>query len=347
MTHVTTVAVIGCGWAGVRHAQAFRSCGAEVTWSVDVLGARATALSAELGNASRVSTDYREALADQWLDAVDICLPHNLHAEVAVAAAAAGKHILCEKPIAAALDEADAMIAAAETAGVVLMIAENERFSPLTARIRALLDASAIGRPALLQMTRECYLESSFMQDRPWFLNARAAAGGMMMSGGVHDFETARMLLGDVASVYALRAPQRFVEMEGDDTSAVMFRFTSEAVGVDVLSYVMKSLTTAAGSEVHSIRIDGTLGSIRSDDGRTIHLYSEKPELQIGERLVEHVIHVPEQDTFLLEANHFLASIRFGTEPVTSGRAQRRPLEIVLAAYRSMETGLPVAIPPA
>jgi len=242
------VAIIGCGWAGSRHAEAFARCGARVTWGVDVLPARANALKVSTGGVSNLSTDYRDALADSSLHAVDICLPHDLHGVVSIAAARAGKHILCEKPIAATLEEADQMIAETEAAGVVLMIAENERFLPITHKIRELVLSGAIGKPALLQMTRECYLTQSFIQDRPWFLNAKSAAGGMMMAGGVHDFETARFALDDdVDSVYALRAPQRFLELEGDDTSVALARFRKGVVATFVQSFIMKSLATAAG----------------------------------------------------------------------------------------------------
>ena len=333
------IAIIGCGWAGVRHARAFEQCGAEVCLAVDLDVGRAKAL-----HGARAAADYRLALADPDVDAVDICLPHHLHAAVAVEAAQAGKHILCEKPIAATLEEADQMIEAAERAGVVLMIAENERFNPLSHKVRDLVQAGVIGRPALFQMTRECYLTRSFLEERRWFLDAKAAAGGIMMSGGVHDFEAARLIIGDVQSVYALRAPQRFLEMEGDDTSVALVRFSNGTVGTFVQSFVMKSLITAAGREIHTMRIDGNLGSISVQDGRTIQVFSEREDYLLGERLVQHQIYVPDQDTFTLEVEHFLRVAQTGEEPITSGRSQRRPLEIVLAAYRSMETGLPVTI---
>ncbi len=333
------IAIIGCGWAGMRHARAFEQGGAEVRFAVDLNVGRAQAL-----HAVHAAADYRLALADPDVEAVDICLPHYLHATVAVEAAQAGKHILCEKPIAATLEEADQMIEAAERAGVVLMIAENERFSPLSYKVRELVQAGVIGRPALFQMTRECYLTRSFLEERRWFLDAKAAAGGMMMAGGVHDFETARLIIGDVQSVYALRAPQRFLEMEGDDTSVALVRFSNGTVGTFVQSFVMKSLITAAGPEIHTMRIDGDLGSISVQDGRTIQVFSEREDYLLREQLVQHQIYVPEQDTFALEIEHFLRVVQTGEEPITSGRSQRRPLEIVLAAYRSMETGLPVRV---
>jgi len=361
------IAIIGCGWAGTRHAQAFAHCGASVCWAVDVDLRRAESLKKSLpGALGEIYTaeDFRAALADPHVDAVAICLPHNLHAAVAVEAARAGKHVLCEKPIAATLEQADHMIEAAGRAGVVLMIAENVRFSPLLRKVGDFLQRGAIGRPALIQVTRQCYLRRSFLEQRPWFLSAQAAAGGIMMSGGIHDFETMRMLVGEVESVYALRARQRFLEMEGDDTSTALVRFRDGAVGLLVESFIMKSLVTAAGPEIHTLRIDGDLGSLSVEDGRTIRLFSEQDDvaplvsprpisgegagvrafMSLGEGLVQHEIYVPEQDTFALEIDHFVRAVRTGEEPVTSGRSQRKPLEIVLAAYRSMESGQPVKV---
>ena len=337
------VAIIGCGWAGVRHARACKECGAEVRWAVDLDRGRAEALQG-MQEGTRTATDYHEPLDDPSVDAVDICLPHALHAPVAVEAAEAGKHVLCEKPMAASLEEADRMIEAAERAGVVLVIAENVRFNPLFHKIGDLLQDGVIGQPALIQMTRECYLTPSFLEERRWFLDAQAAAGGIMMSGGIHDFETMRMLIGEVESVQALRARQRFVEMEGDDTSVALVRFCDGTVGTLVESFIMKSLATAAGSEVHTLRIDGDLGSLSVQDGRTIRLFSERDDFLPGGALAQHDIYVPEIDTFVLVIEHFLQSIHTGSEPITSGRSQRRPLEIVLAAYQSMESGQPVGV---
>ena len=339
------VAIVGCGWAGRRHATAFEACGAEVRWAIDVDRGRSVSVARSLRSPARPASDYQQALADPQVDVVDVCLPHALHAPVTVEAADAGKHVLCEKPMATSLDEADRMVEAAERAGVVLMIAENVRFDPLLQRVQNLLSGGAIGRPALIQITREAYLTDSFLDDRRWFLDAQMAAGGIMMSGGIHDVETARMLLGEIGTVYATRARQRFHEMEGDDTSVAVLSFQGGAIGVLIESFVMKSLATATGSEVHRLRLDGDLGSLSVDDGQTIRLYSEKGNAAPGEPRGESRIHVPPADTFRLEIEHFLQAIRTGQEPLTSGRSQRRALEIVLAAYRSMATGLPVAVP--
>jgi predicted dehydrogenase len=159
--------------------------------------------------------------------------------------------------------------------------------------------------------------------------------------------------------------------MEGDDTSTALVRFRDGAVGLLVESFIMKSLVTATGPEIHTLRIDGDLGSLSVEDGQTIRLFSEQDDVALlvsprpisgegagvgalsprpisgegaGVRAFQHEIHVPEQDTFVLEIDHFVRAVRTGEEPITSGRSQRKPLEIVLAAYRSMESGQPVKV---
>jgi UDP-N-acetyl-2-amino-2-deoxyglucuronate dehydrogenase len=341
------IALIGCGWAGSRHARAFAAAGGELLWAIDADVDRAESI-AHAHPGCRAATSHQEALDDARVEAVDICLPHHLHAGVAIAAAESGVDVLVEKPLAATLEEADAMIAAAERAGVTLMVAENVRFTPVFLTVQELIQSGAIGEPALAQLTRQAYLRESFLRERPWFLNARAAAGGIMMSGGVHDFETLRMLLGDAQTVYASRARQRFLEMEGDDTSVAQVRYRSGAVATLVESFIMKSLTTAAGPEVHTLRVDGDDGSIevRQAGGgvQTVRLFSERNEHSVAGSAAQHEILVPEADTFLAEIEHFITCVRRGDVPITDGRSQRVPLELVLAAYRSMETGLPVQV---
>ncbi len=343
MKETIKVAIIGCGWAGHRHAQAFVKAGAKICWAVDIIRKRAESLS-NLQEKINITTDYKRALDDPEVDAVDICLPHNLHAPVAVAAAQAGKHILCEKPLAASLEEADQMIQAAKKRGVILMVAENVRFSPFYQKVHEFIQDGVIGKPALIQITRQAYLVKSFLEERPWFLNRKAAAGGIMMSGGVHDFEIMRMLIGEIESVYALQAPQRFLQMEGDDTSVALVQFKNGCVGVLVESFIMKDLVTATGSEIHTLRVDGDLGSISVKAGEPIYLFSEREDMRVEGEIVQHTIHVPDLDTFFLEIEHFIHCIRTGKKPITSGQSQRRPLEVVLAAYKSMESGKPVKV---
>ncbi|MDF1513642.1 MAG: Gfo/Idh/MocA family oxidoreductase [Anaerolineae bacterium] len=347
MRQPVRIAIIGCGWAGLRHARACQAVGVRVSWAVDLDSTRAQQVCDSLGSDgmdTRITSDVQQVLHDSTTDAVSLCLPHNLHAPVAIEAAEKGKHILVEKPLAANLAQADAMIASAGQSGLILMVAENVRFHPIYLKISDLIQSGLIGKPAFIHISRQAYLRADFISNRPWFLDEEQAAGGMMMSGGIHDFETMRMLIGDVESVYSLRAPQRFLEMEGDDTSIALVGFRNGVVGMLDESFISKRLTTAAGPEVHTIRIEGSLGSITWDGGQTIRLFTECPIPEFAGALSAHDIHVPEQDTFVAIYEHFMACIHAGQEPLTSGRSQRHALAAVEAAYQSMKSGLPVIV---
>jgi UDP-N-acetyl-2-amino-2-deoxyglucuronate dehydrogenase len=272
---------------------------------------------------------------------VDICLPHDLHASVSIDCLRAGKHVLVEKPIAATLEEAGSMVEAAQKAGVVLMVAENEVYSPLYRSVRDLIAEGIIGKPALIQMTRGAYATEDYKKNRPWFLDAKRAAGGMMMSGGIHDVEKLRMIIGEITAVQALQAPSRCAEMGGDDTGIAVLRFENGAIGTMIQSNSYKNAITAAGEEIHRLRIDGELGSIEAvgTHGGRIRIFSEKAGVAPEDSCLETEIIVPEEDTFHLEIAHFLDCLESGQTPITAGSRMLRSLEIILAAYRSMEAG--------
>jgi predicted dehydrogenase len=328
------VAVIGCGWAGRRHAAAYLAAGARVAWAVDPDPARVAALP----GAGRAAADWAAALADPAVAAVSVCLPHHLHRPAVVAAAAAGKHVLCEKPLAGSLADADEMAAAADRAGVTLMVAENVRFDPLVDQLEALVAGGAVGPVAVARMSREADLAASFLGDRRWFLDAAAASGGMLLSGGIHDVDVLLRLLGQVQEVYAVPARQRLAAMQGEDTALVTLRFVGGAVAVLLETAASKQALTAGGVERHTLVLDGEHGQLAVEGRRISRWPAERPDA--GDQVLE----VPEADTFALEVAHFLDCLRAGREPLTSARRQRRALEVVLAAYTSIAGGQPVAV---
>jgi predicted dehydrogenase len=178
-----------------------------------------------------------------------------------------------------------------------------------------------------------------FLQNRPWFLDAKQAAGGVMMSGGIHDFEALRMLIGEVASVFAYRAKKTFPEMEGDDTSVALVEFEDGGAGVLIESFSISALQSSK-----TLEIRGTLGSLETDLFRTnlISVYSEKMQ-GFSEKSGAEIV-VPEGDTFVAEMSHFADCVEGGRVPITSGEEERKPLAAVLAAYESMATGRRVLV---
>ena len=332
MTDSGGVVIVGSGWAGRRHADAFIAEGARLRWAVDVDLERASEVAA-LQPGARPATSLDEPLSDPAVNMVDVCVPHYLHAETCLAAIARGKDVLCEKPLAPSLAAADRMTEAAEEAGTLLMVAENECYNPTYRKIAALLAAGVIGKPALVQATRECYLRESFVHDRPWFLSRDAAGGGILVSGAIHDFAKLRMMLGEVVVLHSLRARQRFAEMEAEDTVVTVLGFEGGAVGTLVESFFMIDPTTTTGAEVHRLRIDGDNGSLE---------VTAPERLRVTTLEAVHELTVPFEDTFRAEVQEFLACVSSRREPATSARSQRRNLELVEAAYASIASGQPV-----
>jgi predicted dehydrogenase len=189
------VAIVGAGFAGGIHAQAWsRVSGVEFV-VVDREVELARQVAARWGG--RPALELGDALAPE-IDVVDICLPTALHAELAVTAARAGKHVLCEKPLAMNLAEADRMLAAAADEGVTLMVAHVLRFWPEYDRLRSIADDASLGRLEALACSR---LVTRPGQYAPWLIDPAQGLG--LAEVAIHDLDIAVAILGRPRSVVA------------------------------------------------------------------------------------------------------------------------------------------------
>ena len=212
------VAVIGCGsTAHRRHLPVWsRMPGARLAAVVSRDPERRATAAARFG-AARSYADWRAVLEDPEVAAVDICVPHGLHGEIAVAAARAGRHVLCEKPMAADLATAEEMVAAARAAGVVLMPFHNMRAGGAARRAVALVRAGAVGRPVLIRGVMAHGGPDAADPTRRWFLTAEAG-GGALLDLGPHLFDLAAVLAGQPATrlrATLRRVPDEPVERDG------------------------------------------------------------------------------------------------------------------------------------
>ena len=322
------IGIAGCGWAGERHARALLEFPerAVIVAVADVDESVAEAR-AEEWRAEAWYRDYQSLIASADLDAVSLCLPHALHADASVTAASAGLHVLVEKPLAHSIAAAREMIVAADRAGVVLMVAETVRFNPALVRAAELVKAGLVGDVLLLRVER-LHRMHYYLRARPWFLSDPAA--GIMMSGGIHDFETVRMLGGEIEHVYALRARQDLVEMYADDSSVALVGLKSGAVATVIESFSARTYDTSV-----QIEVVGSKASMWIEGG-SIRVYRGDSD---GDPALLREVAVEPGDAFRNEIDHFLDCVRSGCEPLTNGRDQLAPLAAVCAAYRSMETG--------
>jgi predicted dehydrogenase len=214
----------------------------------------AEAFAAEFG-ISRWYTDWREMLADDEIDAVYIATPVFLHAEQTIAAAEAGKHVLCEKPMAMNAEECGRMIEACRANNVRLGVAYYRRFYPVLERVRQILASGEIGDAAFAQINAFEYVDLAPDDPRGWFLEKEKSGGGPMMDFGCHRLEVLMDLFGGVRHMNSLLANVEFAGREVEDTAGVLLEFNSGPCG-------SVTVTHAAREPQDTLDIFATKGSI-------------------------------------------------------------------------------------
>ncbi|QFG02323.1 Gfo/Idh/MocA family protein [Tepidiforma bonchosmolovskayae] len=283
--------------------------------------------------------DWRRLLAEAPIDAVAIAAPNDLHAPVAIAAAAAGKHVLCEKPLAHGLPAARDMVDACDRAGVLLACAENLLFAPMYERAAALVRRGELGQPYLV---RQVQAHAGPYAD--WFWQIDRTGGGALIDMGAHGIAVVCRVLdawpGSISAVlgrfrHAARTP-------ADDHAVVHLRFPGGA-----LATVEASWATPGGADL--LEVVGPRGRLVAnlDRGPAIDLYREPgPGPAAGPSGWHHVMYEEAwQFGFPQELENFADAVAGRAAPRFTGRDALRVLEIICAAYESARTGCPVALP--
>ncbi|HEY8587988.1 MAG TPA: Gfo/Idh/MocA family oxidoreductase [Naasia sp.] len=269
-------------------------------------------------------SDYTEMLASADIDAVDICLPHHLHKDAIVAAARAGKHILCEKPLCLSVDEAREVQAAVHEAGVTLMCAHNQLFSPPVARALELISAGVLGRVFEVRTT-DSFFNDFNPETMGWRASAATSGGGELIDTGYHPtYLLLQLAGGEPLEVTAMLSTHRLKFMEGEDSAQLLVRFDNGVLGSLVTSWAY-----APSGNTERFSVVGELGSLHSD-GKDL-TYS----LRTGE---QGTLEFPRIDEFAAEIAHFADSVLGGTRPIHTEKEGIEVLGIILAAYRSAET---------
>lgn len=319
--------VIGCG----GFARTFATFLADARDQVELYFAsrdyeRAKLYCSEFGGAGAFGS-YEDAAADPRIQALYICTPHHLHLEHARIAAAAKKHILLEKPIARTIDEARAIISAADDAGVRLMVAENYRFLAPVQEAKRIIDSGALGRVRLIQLHEDYPFDpSSWRNDRE--LNG----GGVMIDGGIHKASVLSYLAGRPNQVYAVLVPPGIPGLEAEDGIVVTTRSPNGVVGI-----INHTWSVGKTTERPWVRVSGTKANLHFEMGRRwLNIdYGDSQETRRFECDYRGLI------PMVLE---FRRSILEESEPTMTGEEGLKDLAIVLKAYESAQTGRALAI---
>jgi predicted dehydrogenase len=271
--------------------------------------------------ASKTYPDWRELVADPDIDAVYVATPVDLHAEQSAAAAEAGKHVLCEKPMALSVADCDRMIAACRANGVKLGIAYYRRFYPVIERVRALIRQGEIGQVVLAQMNAFSHFNPKPHEPRYWLLEKERAGGGPMMDFGCHRIEVFVNLFSPV-EVEAAFVDQIFYQRPVEDTSGVFFRLDGGARGVLLVTHA----TPVPADTVDIWGSEGSLHIGNLNDGDL------KVKTARGEREEEHRPH-PNLHQPLVE--DFVQAVRENREPGVTGEVGREVSRLLDCIYRS------------
>jgi predicted dehydrogenase len=338
------VGIVGTGFGARVQVPGFRSAGYEVTaiCSARLDRARAAAEQAQIANATDRVDDL---VARDDVDVVCVSSPPTLHREHTLAALAAGKHVICEKPMARDTREAREMLAAAERAGVVHAIDHEFRYTPARSKVKELLDARAVGEMRLaLVMEMTGMLVDPARPRQEWWLR-RDRAGGLLGALGSHWIDSLIWWLGAVDRVTAelgVSAPTRpttdggSVQVTADDTAQLLLRLSSGAIATIQLS----SAVHHPSRRVILYGSDGTI--VLGGDGRVL--------LARGSGPLEEILPASNSDGAFPD---LARRVREHIEAGPTGTADAphptfadglRVQQVMDAAYRSAETGAPVAV---
>jgi predicted dehydrogenase len=347
------VAVVGCGGVSAGHLSAYAvHSGVRLVAAVDVRAELAEQAAAKYG-AERWYSAIGEACADPDIQVVDLCLPHHLHAPVAIQAAQAGKHVFVEKPIANTLDEADQMIEACRKAGVLLMVDQTKRYQNRHRKIKELLDAGYVGDPILVKSAYPQDITYAWHHMEPARLKGYWKHDGVISGIGIHALDLLRWLVGEVAQVHAVASTSNLIdpERQTEDTGIMLLRFENGCVGEVTVSYVLKDPRMASGWDLMPLQLYGRRGSLQMDLDDTISLVSDMLPGDAGPgHLVLHTrppVGAPRQppESMAGAIDHLIDCLNTGTRPLTHGEDARKSLELVEAAYQSIKTGRAVRLP--
>ncbi|MFH1005902.1 MAG: Gfo/Idh/MocA family oxidoreductase [Candidatus Latescibacterota bacterium] len=324
------IGIIGGGMVSEAHFQAFtRMPEARITGLADPNLDAAMGIAGRYG-VDRVVANYRELLEDSSLDLVVICTPHFLHRPIALDAFAAGKHVICEKPIAMNLAEADEMIAAAQAANKELFIALNHRFLPANRKAKKALEAGRIGRPFLCA-AQFIGNELDRMNDPVnWKCTPERAGGGVLIDSGTHMVDMLNLFFGEVESLTAAGGRLACTaENKAEDTAILSLNFKSGVMANLTLSFAVRHNLWFTSGIGCNFRFDiyGTEGSIHVSN-------------QPGDPLIivrdDHVERVKVWDQVVDEDEHFVHCLLEDVKPRVTALDARKAMEVVMAAYESI-----------
>jgi UDP-N-acetyl-2-amino-2-deoxyglucuronate dehydrogenase len=343
--------IVGCGMIAEFHTRAINEiAGARVVGAMSRNPANGAKIARLADGGCEVFGDLDALLAAPGLDVVCICTPSGAHLEPAVRAAAAGKHVVVEKPLEITLARCDAIINACEAAGVRLCTIFPSRFTAANQRLKEAIALGRFGRLTLGDTHVKWWRTQEYYDSGGWRGTWQLDGGGALMNQAIHNVDLLYWLMGDVESITAQTATLAHVRIEVEDTAIAAVRFKSGALGV------IQAATSVYPGLLKRIEIHGDRGSVRVEqDDITLWEFQERVPsdneiyaamaaqsgFKAGASDPRGITHVGHRDQLV----DFLEAIDSGRDPIVDGREGRKSVEIIRAIYRSAGSGQAVRLP--
>lgn len=324
------IGIIGCGGISGTHVAAIaRVPAARVVAVADEVESRARALGEKLH--VPWFTDRAKLLGLPEVEAVSICTPSGLHGALGAEAAAAGKHVITEKPIEVTVEKADALIAACRKAGVRLAMISQYRFHDCMRAIRAASTAGRFGTPTLGIASTKWYRGQEYFTGAPWRGTWELDGGGCCMNQGIHAIDQLLSVMGPVKRVMGY-FDTRFQHIATEDAAAATLEFANGALGV------IEGSTAAYPSFPAKVEIMGSAGTaaweLGSHEFRLWEFADGTPAPACEKQ--------PWEAYHGLQFEDFVAAVREGRDPAVTGEEGRRAVAVITAIYRSSRERRPV-----
>lgn len=341
-------AIIGCGGIGPHHAASYRDT-REVRLGavVDCVPEKAE----KLGRAHGVPwfADLKDVLKRDDIDIIDVCLPSGLHGDAAIAAARAGLHCICEKPLDVTPQRCDQIIRAFRKSGTVLGGIYQHRFAEDVRRAKKAIDAGGLGRLTLATCSTPWWRTQEYYDSGDWRGTWRLDGGGVLMNQSIHAVDLLLWFCGPIRTVCARTALLAHERVEIEDVAVATVEFESGALGV------IQGTTAAfpGGGVRHELM--GTAGMIYLvDDHATLWKLKDEagaakngpaaPATKPGVGAAADPTALT-RELFARNIDDVARAARLGKAPLVTGEEHRRAVEVICAIYKSARTGKPVRLP--
>lgn len=326
--------IVGCGaiahWHGDAISKVQNGC---FLGCADIDPARNQAFAGKYGGIPYSS--FEDMLADDNIGAVSICTPSGLHAEYCILAAAAGKHIVVEKPMALTVEECDRIIEACQTYRVKLEVISQSRFKNHVLYLKNALEQGYLGKIVSADICMKFYRSPEYYRESIWKGTWKMDGGGALMNQGIHGVDLILFLMGKVKSVFGhIRTLARDIEVE--DTASAVVEFQSGALGI------IQGTTSVFPGYPRRLEINGNRGSVALVEG-VIETWDVEGLARPATEVSAGASHMDpmafSKEGHILQIQDLTDAVLQDRRPAVDQYEGKKPVELITAIYQSSRTG--------